>query len=240
MLLCTSCSVNYMPTPSASPMINKKGETVVMGNFDFSLGNYDFSSQVVGKSFTAASSPIKNIVLGYNHFNHYKQNGLIFNTNYDELFFGVYKNINENYFYDIYLSYGKGKNHSEIDTSNSIWSNKEYANIYYRYETFSINPSFSYKSEKFEYSFGIKVSQLSIYDLYIRDMRGSSFYTRYDKFDDQKYIFIQPSVKVKYGLKNLKLCTQVTLNRNLSENIINYNGLTVSAGIQFQFNFLKL
>ncbi len=232
-LLYSSCGINYMPSPSASPLINKRGETIAMGNLDI-------SAYTVGTSFTAATSPFKNIALSYNHFRNYNQNQLIFNSSFDEVFIGVYKNINENYFLDLYLGYGKGKNHSEIDTSRSNWLFKRYANFYYRYETYSINPSFCYKTDILEYSFGIKLSQLSIYDLYLREMMGSILYTSYDKIDNQKYIFIQPSFKVKYGLKNLKLCSQLTYNKNLSDNNFVYNRITLSVGIQYQFNFLKL
>ena len=195
-------------------------------------------------NFNIAYSPIQNIGLGYSYSGYNNQtemtvNGVtttykLFDGAYNELMGGYYKQFTKHGIVECYGGFGLGSSNNFYEAYGTN-SNPDGGSSNLKYTRAFIMPSVGTKFKNFQASFGIKLYQLNFYKNNMNNVTDTYISDLVNRLDDKPYYFADPAATIKFGLKNIMVYSQLGFTEKLSANIIDFEQLRFSIGLQFQF-----
>ncbi len=236
-LFFTSCLVHYVAPPINNPLLSQEAE--VMVNAGFCIGEYVPTSNI-----NVAYSPKQNIGIVYSYssyaastetnVNNVSTTNKLYNGFYNELMLGYYKQFSKHGIIECYGGFGLGSsNNYYSEYSNSTSSTGGSSKL--GYTKASIMPSVGTKYKNFQASFGIKIYQLNFHRNDMFDVTEYYIYDLVTRLSNKPYYFADPGATIRFGHKNFMFYTQLGLSQKLSSELLEYERLKFSLGLQFQF-----
>lgn len=233
----SSCLAHYIAPPINNPMLSQEAELMVNGGF--CTGEMTASGNV-----NVAYSPIQNIGVGYSYSGYNANaevvtNGVsstykLFDGAYNEMMAGYYKQFSKHGIVECYGGFGMGgsnNSYNEYSTSN----NSTGGSSKLKYTRVFIMPSVGTKYKNFQASFGIKIYQINFYKNELTNVSDAYISDLVNRLNDKPYYFADPAATIKFGHKNFMFFGQLGMCNKISGNIIDYEQLKFSMGLQFQF-----
>jgi len=247
---CLSPSI-YLSNSTNTPNLTNKNE----GNVNTYIGLSRIELQ-------GAYSPTRNFGILFNGYSTYNAfdnlaNGQSNNTSsFAELAGGFYHPLGSlsNWFFDVYGGYGMGSRtyNGAVDQSGLSGKYPTIVDIYTSYNKLFIQPTVFYKRQKFEFSLSIQFSELLFNYINVWYFETYSSYQGHPNIPPiysgpQNYVNENFAATFKYGLKRVKLITQIA--NTIAPSAVNpssyfggYDGLyfnarpiEINVGIQYSF-----
>jgi hypothetical protein len=236
-LFFSSCLVHYVAPPINNPLLSQEAE--VMVNAGFCGGEYVATSNV-----NIAYSPIQNIGIGYSYSSYSANaetitNGVsstykLYDGMYNELMIGYYKQFSKHGILECYGGFGLGSsNNFYNEYSNNNNNNGGSSKL--GYTRAFIMPSVGTKYKNFQASFGIKLYQLNFHRNDMFNVTEPYINDLVTRLSNKPYYFADPGATIRFGHKNFMFYSQLGFSQKLSSELLDYEQLKFSVGLQFQF-----
>jgi hypothetical protein len=202
-----SCSPNfYSPNQQNVPGFEKKGEikyngSIYLDPFFLKLWGGDLQ---YAKSISHKSAFLVNGALYFSNNSRTYYTGFLNGSIYlpggrgqgAEIGYGQFKKVNKSIIMEMYSFGGLGSFYNNTEDFNGRFKGK--------FTRLSIQPSTTFKNEKFDLALSFRMSHLYYFDI-------DGQYENYNKLlkNHPNYFFIEPAITMRYGSNNFKLHTQL-------------------------------
>lgn len=236
MILTSSCVVHYVPPPVNNPMLSRESE--YQANISVGGGEYAQTTNI-----NVAFSPVQNIGLGYS-FSMYNTtpsstNGVsnpveAYKGRYHELMIGYYNSIGKYGVYEFYTGGGLGNSDNNYElTSTNAGNLLETSKL--NFNRFFLMPSIGFKFKNVQGSIAAKVYRVGFSKVSYQNISNYDVLEELSGLKNTPYYFMDNAATLKFGHKNVHLMLQLAVTNKMSANIITYEQVRFTTGLQFQF-----
>jgi len=223
-LIATSCS-HYYYTQSVHnvPLFKEKNEfhgTVALG-----VGVEEISTTEIQTAYAISDkfAVMANFLYGSGASSTNLDNG---SGSYFEAAFGYYKPITNSSIFEVYGGIGTSQQHHQYSTSGST-ADLGFNKIF-------IQPSIGLSFKVFDFALTSRFAALSFYkvdNMISFDFDSYEYNALEDISQNSTSLLWEPGITVRMGWKQVKLQMQVLGSKNLSHEDLNFEGLSINAGL---------
>jgi len=225
-LLVASCSpIYYAPNAHNVPLFKEKNELKLSGHYSLGEDVKSVELQTAYSLDTLFAIQLN----GMRTIDNEKAFG-----SYVELALGYYKNLPQNWVFEIYAGFGSGRVNWQYGDSYSNNFGLANPSSSMNFNKIYMQPSIGYSGSSLDFAFSYRIGILSYNSIVLNDIPDGNNYDIY--ILNGSHLMSEPAVTLRFGEELVKLQVQLGYSKDLQNPAFKYNQDNWNLNIGLRFN----